>query len=67
MQAARGNEHINGAQLPPPHQPVLHTLCLLCKLNMCSGSKGAPLARCAHSAHAVQLFVRLAVLETHIL
>ena len=29
------------AQLPPPHQPAPHTLCLLCKLNMCNSSKCA--------------------------
>ena len=27
------------APLPPPHQPVQHTLCLSCKLSMCNSSK----------------------------
>ena len=29
------------AQLPPPNQPVPHTLCPLCKLDMCNSSKCA--------------------------
>ena len=34
------------AQLPPSHQPLPHTLCFLCKLNMCNSSKCAILVPC---------------------
>ena len=29
------------APLPPPHQPVTHSLCLSCKVNVCNSSKCA--------------------------